>query len=97
MIVAESTRDLLQPLVQQFRKEIIDAKLHSNPQALTHAIGEGNYEELVDAVNQIDSLIDGCGNILYIDQSEEFNQQKERINQIYTCINERSNAPRLKR
>lgn len=90
-------RDFLQPLVQQFRKEVIDAKLHSNPQALTNVIGEENYEELVDAINHMDSIIEGCGNLQYIEDSKDYNDQKERINQIYTRIHNHLNAPRLKR
>ncbi len=50
------TKNLLQPLLQKFRKQVIKAKINANPEELIMYIGKDNFEELVDTVNKVDYL-----------------------------------------
>ena len=88
---ASITKNLLQPLLQKFRKQVIRAKINSEPQELIKYIGENNFEELVDAVNKVDYLSRN-GVIPKIDKSPEdtmvieFFEQIERVKQVYINI-----------
>jgi len=88
---ASITKDLLQPLLQKFKKQVIKAKINSEPQELIKYIGEDNFEELVDAVNKVDYLSRN-GVMPKIDKSPEdamvieYFEQIERVKQIYNNI-----------
>ena len=88
---ASITKDLLQPLLQKFRKQVIRAKINSEPQELIKYIGEDNFEELVDAVNKVDYLSRN-GVMPKIDKSPEdamvieYFEQIERVKQVYINI-----------
>ena len=82
-------RNLLRPLVSQFRDEVIAAKIYGIPTLLTSKIGIDNYEDLVDIVNQVDYI---CRNGL---RSKTINNtiyqtQLERTANVYTSIDEKS-------
>ena len=85
------TKNLLQPLLQKFRKQVIKAKINSKPEELIKYIGEDNFEELVDAVNKVDYLSRN-GVIAKFDESPEdsmvieYYEQVERVKQIYINI-----------
>ena len=82
---------LLQPLLQKFRKQVIRAKINSEPQELIKYIGEDNFEELVDTVNKVDYLSRN-GVMRKIDKSPEdamvieYFEQIDRVKQIYNNI-----------
>ncbi len=50
------TKNLLLPLIEKFRKQVIKAKIFAEPKELIDYIGEENFEELVDVVNKVESL-----------------------------------------
>ncbi len=85
------TKNLLQPLLQKFRQQVIKAKINAEPEELTKYIGKENFEELVDAVNKVDHLSRN-GVIPKIDESPEdtmvieYFEQVERVKQIYINI-----------
>ena len=85
------TKNLLQPLLQKFRKQVIKAKINSEPEELITYIGEDNFEELVDAVNKVDYL--SRNDVVFkIDKYPEdamvieYFQQVEKVKQIYINI-----------
>ena len=88
---ASITKNLLQPLLQKFKKQVIKAKINSEPQEFIKYIGEDNFEELVDAVNKVDYLSRN-GVMPKIDNSPEYAmvieyfEQIERVKQIYNNI-----------
>ncbi len=88
---AQITKNLLQPLLQKFRKQVIKAKIYAVPEELTKYIGEDNFEELVDAVNKVDYL-SRKGVMTKINTSPkdamviEYFEQLERVKQIYINI-----------
>lgn len=87
------TKNLLQPLIQKFRKQIIKAKVNADSKELTKYIGEENFEELVDTVNKVDNLVKN-GLVDKINNSprdvivKEYLTQVERVKQIYINIDE---------
>lgn len=52
----KETKDILMPLLERYRKQVIDAKLSSNHESLTKYIGKENFEQLVDVVNKVEYL-----------------------------------------
>ena len=93
---AKLTKELLQPLIKRFRKQVIKAKVNSNPQLLIEYIGLENYENLVDAVNKVDYLSrNGLASKLEYDKENpivaEYYEQVERVRQIYINIDEYAN------
>lgn len=85
------TKSLLQPLLQKFRRQVIKAKINSEPEELIKYIGENNFEELVDVINKVDYLL--RNEVLSkIDNSPEdamvieYFEQLERAKQIYINI-----------
>ena len=87
------TKNLLQPLLQKYRKQFIDAKINSKSQEFINFIGEDNFEELVDAVNKVDYLSRN-GVVPKIDKFPEdpmvieYFEQVERVKQIYINIDQ---------
>ncbi len=87
------TRELLQPLIKKYRKQVIRAKVNSAPQLLIEYIGLENYEDLVDAVNKVDYLTrNSLTYKLEHDKEDpivtEYYEQIERVKQIYINIDE---------
>ena len=85
-------RDLLKPLLSKFRQQVIRAKINGNIDELTKYIGKDNFEELVDVVNKVDSLINHhdltveslmSPDNIYV---KEYYQQLVRIQEIYKRI-----------
>lgn len=99
---AQITKNLLQPLLQRFRSQVIKAKINAEPEELIRYIGEDNFEELVDAVNKVDYLSRN-GVVPKIDSSKddemvlEYFRQVERVKKIYENIDDyyRNNASSL--
>lgn len=52
----KETKDLLMPLVERYREQVINAKISSNHESLTEYIGKENFEQLVDVVNKVEYL-----------------------------------------
>ena len=84
-------KEILKPLIERFRKQVIKAKVNSEPQELIKYIGEDNFEELVDVVNKVDYLSRN-GVKIKIDKSPEdpmvidYYEQVERAKHIYNNI-----------
>ena len=74
-------KDLLQPLIQKFRKQVVKAKINSDPKELIEYIGEDNFEALVDVVNKVDFLYRN-GLTSKITKSPEDSMIKEYFEQI---------------
>lgn len=99
---AQITKNLLQPLLQRFKSQVIKAKINAEPEELIRYIGEENFEELVDAVNKVDYLSRN-GVVPKIDSSKddemvlEYFRQVERVKRIYENIDDyyRNNASSL--
>lgn len=99
---AQITKNLLQPLLQRFKSQVIKAKINAEPEELIRYIGKDNFEELVDAVNKVDYLSRN-GVIPKIDSSKddemvlEYFRQVERVKKIYENIDDyyRNNASSL--
>lgn len=99
---AQITKNLLQPLLQRFRSQVIKAKINAEPEELIRYIGKDNFEELVDAVNKVDYLSRN-GVVPKIDSSKddemvlEYFRQIERVKKIYENIDDyyRNNASSL--
>lgn len=87
------TKNLLRPLLQKFRSQVIKAKVNSKPDELTKYIGKDNFEELVDVVNKVDYLL-RQGVKSKIDKFPkdamviEYLEQIERVQQIYMNIDD---------
>ena len=85
------TKNLLQPLVSKFRKQVIRAKVNADHKELIRYIGKDNFEELVDAVNKVDYLSRN-GVVSKINTSpedemvKEYFEQVERAKKIYSNI-----------
>lgn len=85
---------LLKPLIEKFRKQVIKAKIFSQPKLLTEYIGENNFEDLVDVVNKVDFLTRNGLTEEKIEKEPqnpmviEYNKQLERIKKIYQSIDE---------
>lgn len=52
----KETKDILMPLLERYRKQVIDAKLSSNHESLTKYISKENFEQLVDVINKVEYL-----------------------------------------
>lgn len=65
-------KELLYPLLNKYRKHVIDAKINSDPRFLIDYIGEENYEELVFLLNWLDDL---CFNGLTYSISNNINDK----------------------
>lgn len=87
------TKNLLSPLIQKFRKQVIKAKVNAKPEELIKYIGEDNFENLVDAVNKVDYLSRN-GVASKIDKSPEdtmvleYFEQVRRVEKIYISIDD---------
>ena len=84
-------KDLLKPLLQKYRKQVIKAKIDQNPEELTRYIGKDNFEKLVDAVNKVDYLWRNGFNPKNNNSPEdsmaiEYFNQLEKIKKIYIDI-----------
>ena len=90
------TKDLLKPLLQSFRQQVIKAKIKVDQTELTRYIGTDNFEELVDAVNKVDYLSRN-GFVPKIKESPEdpmvieYQEQVARVEQVYLNINAYNN------
>ena len=86
--------NLLNPLIDKFRKQVIKTKIFSQPQILTECIGEDNFEDLVDVVNKVDYLVRNGLTKEKIEKEPqdsmviEYDEQLERIIKIYQNIDE---------
>lgn len=49
-------KNILTPLVEDFREVVIDSKINSNIDILAQHIGYDNFQALVNVVNQVDYL-----------------------------------------
>ncbi len=75
------TKNLLQPLVSKFRKQVIRAKVNADHKELIRYIGKDNFEELVDVVNKVDYLSRN-GVVSKINTSPEDEMVKEYFEQV---------------
>lgn len=87
------TKSLLKPLVQNFREQVIKAKVNACPEELIKYIGEDNFKNLVDAVNKVDYLsrngvIPKIEKVTKDDMVVEYLEQVDRVKQIYNDIDE---------
>lgn len=88
---AQITKNLLVPLIEKFRSQVIKAKINSDRQELIRYIGENNFEDLVDAVNKVDYLSRN-GVIAKIEREVddpmviEYKEQVKRVSEIYDNI-----------
>lgn len=84
-------KQLLYPLLEKFRNQIIKSKINVDPSELTKYIGEDNFEQLVDVVNKVDYLVRN-GVVYKIENFPDdpmvidYFEQVKRVNQIYTNI-----------
>lgn len=75
-------KEILKPLVDKYKKQIIEAKLTGRKEVLFDLIGLDNFENLNDALDMVDSLIKKefeKSEVLM----EEYSKQMERISAIY--------------
>lgn len=78
---------LLDPLIEIYRPYVVRAKINSDSRELTKYIGEDNFEELVDTINKFAYLLkNGFSFKKDDDMIIEYNEQEERIIQIYNNI-----------
>ena len=83
------TKIILKPLLSRYRKQVIDARIWGDFQGLYDAIGEENFEELNDVVNNVDYLISqGLIQKISTNQQDDklvlkFKSQISRIDDIY--------------
>ena len=90
---ASLTKNLLQPLLAKFRKQVISAKIKADRSELIRYIGNDNFEELVDVVNKVDYLSRN-GLTSKLDTSpedemvKEYFEQVERAKRIYRNIDD---------
>ena len=87
------TKDVLKPLISKFRKEVIDAKIHSKHSNLTKYIGAYNFEVLVDILNKVDYLCQsGLENKIATELNanliKEYNEQLDRLEKVYKNIDD---------
>ena len=84
-------KDLLKPLLQKFRREVIKAKINVDQTELTKYIGTDNFEALVDAVNKV-VYLSRNGLVPKIKESPdnpmviEYNEQLAKVEQVYMNI-----------
>ena len=76
------TKQILQPLLKDYREQVIKAKIYTRPKELIRVLGEDHYEELIDIVNKVDFLSRN-GQI-----SLEYEELCKRANQLYKQIKE---------
>lgn len=91
--IAQITKDLLKPLIQKFRKQVIKAKINAKPEELIKYIGKANFEDLVDVVNKVDYLstngyVSKTNKFVDVDMYMEYLEQLERVKQIYDNIDD---------
>ncbi len=90
---ASITKNLLQPLLAKFRKQVTSAKIKADRSELIRYIGNDNFEELVDVVNKVDYLSRN-GVTSKLDTSpedemvKEYFEQVERAKRIYRNIDD---------
>ena len=53
----EITKTMLKPLLNRYRRQVIKARITGDRQQLYDTIGEENFEELNDAINKVDYLL----------------------------------------
>jgi len=92
---SEKVRNLLGPFVKQYKDILTRAMINANQKELTDYIGKDNFEELVDAINKIDSLwLESTRNLenptteKEKENFKEYLEQIERIKQIYIDMEE---------
>lgn len=86
-------KNIVMPLVEEYRDIVIASKVHSDVSFLAQYIGEDNFEALVDVVNHVDYL---CRNGLDRKLKEspndsmclDYQKELERASDIYTAIDE---------
>lgn len=86
-------KELLYPLLRDYRYYISKSKIYANPDYLIEVIGLKNYEDLVNIVNKVDSLVD-CGLITKndIELEQEYAIQLEKLNEVYANISNYHNS-----
>lgn len=85
------TKELLQPLLRKFRKQVVKAKVNADANELIRYIGEDNYEELVDVVNIVDyytrnGLVFKMEKMPDDEMVKDYYIQLERVKKIYDKI-----------
>ena len=86
------TKIIVKPLLSRYRKQVIDARIWGDFQGLYDAIGEKNFEELNDVVNNVDYLISqGLVQKINTNQHDDelvlnFKSEVSRIEEIYNNI-----------
>lgn len=86
-------KNLLNPLIQKFRKQVIKAQVMACREELIQYIGEVQFEGLVDVVNKVDHLVRNglkmkLGANLEDQLVVEYYEQLKRVKQIYLDIDE---------
>lgn len=88
-------KQLLYPLIEKYRYYVSKSKIYANPNYLIEAIGLKNYEDLIDIVNKVTSLVD---NGLYsksnhsIELEKEYFEQLDLLDEVYSNINDYHNC-----
>ena len=75
------SKQILYPLVNNYRSQLIKAKITSKIEELTEYIGVDNFENLVDIVNRVEYLV-GLGLLTDL----ENNQVNDNVNEYYSIL-----------
>ncbi|MBR3134732.1 MAG: hypothetical protein IKG56_04640 [Clostridia bacterium] len=85
-------KTMLQPLLQNYREEVIKSIITGDRTILTDKVGEGNFEELNDCINAVDAILSGS-----IPGKDDENlvrimlvRQKQRCEEIYIKMENRA-------
>lgn len=88
-------KKMVAPLLERFRPEIIEARISGKKEVLSDVIGTDNFEDLNDAVNKVDYLLDQ-GLKFYLEDNihdnsivSEYKEQLLRVEEIYKAIDTR--------
>ena len=90
------TKKMLIPFLQDYKKEIVKARITGDIEGLQNIIGKNNFEELNDCINKVDYLLQkGLKNRLYKNKKddeliEEYQKEMERLDIIYSKMKEHS-------
>lgn len=78
-------------MLSLYRDYVIKAKINGDRSILSNYIGEDNFEQLVYAVNKVESLVkkglsDKLENNKPCIEVNEYNEIMNRVEKIYSCI-----------
>ena len=84
-------KDLVMPLFQKFREQLLDSYINTDPDKFMKYIGEDNYEELNEVINRVDYLLASNLKVKIKENPNdpiviEYYEQVEKVKQIYINI-----------